>query len=1365
MRLFKAALALATMAATVTTAVTATAQSADAAGTANAVTVNPTLIGTTSDQAAGSCWEIKQINTSAADGVYWLLTPAMSAPQQVYCDMTTDGGGWELIGKGRDNWEKNVTGQGAASDLLSPDLSPMSGTTTQYPANLVNQLMNNGRVDALADGIRIRRATNTTGTSWQEGRIKMKSWGPFSWAFGAVNPVASWTLGTATGTGGTTQAFGTGSQLTYVRNQPGSNNGWTSGFAFGTGVTGTSDSASYLYTPPGFSGAYPYTQMYIRPKITTNDPGFTAIPDSGTSSYAQPSVADSYAMTTPWGVSGIAGTTADEGNVEVQAFTQSGNTMYVGGNFATVQQDANGTGQVSQPFLAAFDITTGAWVSSFRPVLNEQVKALATLPNGDVVAGGSFTQANGAPAGAVVALNPTTGATDPSWTVNVQNLKTAGVLKVKALKVWQGYLYIGGSFTHMTGGTVKTNVYTLNLGRVSVTDGTVDKNWNGNLNGTVNALSGASLSGQSDRMYAAGFFTQSGATSTNHAAVFKTDAGAPLASTTWSPVWSNSNSYQWAVDNAGGKVWYGGSEHSLFQFDPTTLNKVWGDVMYDKGDVQSIADSNGIVYAGCHCNYFDYQNQYTWPSMTAGWTRADGMNWFGAWNAQTGLRMPQFAPHLTSRLGSGIWAIQGDSNGVIWAGGDITNAATAKKAGAWAGGFARFAPNDSTAPPTPANLRATSQTSTSVSLAWNPVTDDSGTAVTYQILRDDRPIASTTSTSITVPLSTSGRYFVRAADSSGNYSASTPVLTVGSGQIPPSASFTWTADHSTASLDGSASTDSVGSITDYLWNFGDGTGAHGMQTSHTYAAPGTYVVTLTVTGSNGATATATQGVTVNSAPTNASPTDVYGQQVYADGPWAYYRLGETTGASVAKDAGPDGRDGSYNSSNSISFGQPGALKNSTNTAESFNGSSGFITSPKVTTTPTTFSTEIWFKTTSTQGGRLIGYSGSNTGLSSTYDRHIYMQNNGQLVFGAYNGGEYLATSPASYNDGKWHMAVATMSSTDGMRLYVDGAQVATNSNGIAENTLGYWRVGGDNLWENANSRYLNGSLDEAAVFNKVLTPAQIGTEYTDGATVIGGGTNNPPTASFTATNTYLTANVDAQGSSDSDGSITGYSWNWGDNTSNGSGQVTSHAYSQAGTYTITLTVTDNGGATSTTTRQVTVTNAPVTSTAIAAGSTWRWKFDATAPPSGWNTTSFDPSSWASGAGVLGYGDASVVTNIDSYSGDTTQRPKAAYFVRSFQVSDASKVTQLVINTVANDGIVVYVNGVEVNRTNMPAGTITNQTFASSAVKTAKAQQVVINVPTNLLVNGTNVVAAETHLNYRGSPDMTFDLNASITTQG
>ncbi len=54
--------------------------------------------------------------------------------------------------------------------------------------------------------------------------------------------------------------------------------------------------------------------------------------------------------------------------------------------------------------------------------------------------------------------------------------------------------------------------------------------------------------------------------------------------------------------------------------------------------------------------------------------------------------------------------------------------------------------------------------------------------------------------------------------------------------------------------------------------------------------------------------------------------------------------------------------------------------------------------------PQTFSVEGWFNTTTNTGGKLIGFGNNQTGMSRNYDRHIYMMNDGQLVFGVYNGG-------------------------------------------------------------------------------------------------------------------------------------------------------------------------------------------------------------------------------------------------------------------------------------------------------------------------------------------------------------------------
>src|ERR1700742_3974422 len=68
--------------------------------------------GTSSSTPGASCWGIKQAFPQSADGLYWLRSQAMASAGQFYCDMTTDGGGWVLVGRGREGWTWSPSGQG-----------------------------------------------------------------------------------------------------------------------------------------------------------------------------------------------------------------------------------------------------------------------------------------------------------------------------------------------------------------------------------------------------------------------------------------------------------------------------------------------------------------------------------------------------------------------------------------------------------------------------------------------------------------------------------------------------------------------------------------------------------------------------------------------------------------------------------------------------------------------------------------------------------------------------------------------------------------------------------------------------------------------------------------------------------------------------------------------------------------------------------------------------------------------------------------------------------------------------------------------------------------------------------------------------
>jgi hypothetical protein len=252
-------------------------------------------------------------------------------------------------------------------------------------------------------------------------------------------------------------------------------------------------------------------------------------------------------------------------------------------------------------------------------------------------------------------------------------------------------------------------------------------------------------------------------------------------------------------------------------------------------------------------------------------------------------------------------------------------------------------------------------------------------------------------------------------------------------------------------------------------------------------------------------------VTVSS----TSPASTYSQTVLKDNPSFFWPLNDTGG--TAADGSPNGFNGSY--SGGTTQGVPGPLTGGT--ATSFDGSTGNVVSQNAVTGPQTFTVEGWFKTTTNTGGKIIGFGGSQSGLSGNYDRHIYMMNDGQLVFGVWNNQTETIETPNVYNDGQWHYVVATYDATNttgpNEALYVDGQLIGTTTSSSAQSYTGYWRVGGDNLngWNldpwgsnsqgttQPHSYYFNGTVADVAVYPTALAAAQV-TAHFAAALVQGG---------------------------------------------------------------------------------------------------------------------------------------------------------------------------------------------------------------------------------------------------------------------
>ncbi|WP_309640777.1 fibronectin type III domain-containing protein [Flavobacterium sp.] len=167
-----------------------------------------------------------------------------------------------------------------------------------------------------------------------------------------------------------------------------------------------------------------------------------------------------------------------------------------------------------------------------------------------------------------------------------------------------------------------------------------------------------------------------------------------------------------------------------------------------------------------------------------------------------------------------------------------------------------------------------------------------------------------------------------------------------------------------------------------------------------------------------------------------------------------------------------------------------------------------------------------------------------------------------------------------------------------------------------------------------------------------------------------------------------------------------------------------------------------------------------TDTFIAANSTWKYLDNGTNQGTAWRDASFNDAAWASNNAELGYGDGDERTVV-SYGPDANNKYLTTYFRKSFTVLNPAAYTELTLGVVFDDGVVVYLNGNEVYRANMPTGIINYNTPASVSVSSpAESAWNTIALNSSLFLTGTNVLTAEVHQQSYDSSDLSF--NARLT---
>lgn len=157
--------------------------------------------------------------------------------------------------------------------------------------------------------------------------------------------------------------------------------------------------------------------------------------------------------------------------------------------------------------------------------------------------------------------------------------------------------------------------------------------------------------------------------------------------------------------------------------------------------------------------------------------------------------------------------------------------------------------------------------------------------------------------------------------------------------------------------------------------------------------------------------------------------------------------------------------------------------------------------------------------------------------------------------------------------------------------------------------------------------------------------------------------------------------------------------------------------------------------------------------------TWRYLDDGSDPGSQWRLPTFDDITWKLGSAELGYGDGDERTSVKDTA--TGSRRLTTYFRRAFRVNDLASLAAVRLQLLRDDGAVVYINGKEVLRSNLPPGPVTHQTRAVTAIDgTQEKAYVTASVSLGDLVDGENLVAVELHQSDASDGDASFDLELS-----
>ncbi len=203
-----------------------------------------------------------------------------------------------------------------------------------------------------------------------------------------------------------------------------------------------------------------------------------------------------------------------------------------------------------------------------------------------------------------------------------------------------------------------------------------------------------------------------------------------------------------------------------------------------------------------------------------------------------------------------------------------------------------------------------------------------------------------------------------------------------------------------------------------------------------------------------------------------------------------------------------------------------------------------------------------------------------------------------------------------------------------------------------------------------------------------------------------------------------------------------------------------------GNNTIAVEIHQNSGSSSDISFDMALVGSPVSvsTSLISYNSNWKYRDNGSNQGTAWRGTAFNDASWASGNAQLGYGDGDEATLV-SYGGNASNKYITTYFRKTITIPDTTQFTGYNLSIKRDDGAIVYINGTEVYRTNMPSGTISYTTRASAAAADDGNAAQLKTLAISQLRKGNNTIAVELHQNVNTSSDISFDMELKAVTSG